>query len=178
MSPVCRLNCRVKCGWSAKPHAKPTTPGATRVSARSRPAAATRALRTTPGNVAPAAARRRWSVRGAGGAVTEVEPYMGMAAHAVVLRADGRVFVHLHPAGTVSMAAQARLLRRERGDAVLDGAAQPAAADAPHAAHGAATYPGELAFPFAFPTPGAYRVWVQVRHGGRVRTAAFNVVAA
>jgi hypothetical protein len=120
----------------------------------------------------------RFVVRGVGGAVAEVEPYMGMAAHAMVLRDDGGVFVHLHPAGSVSMAAQERLLRRERGDTVLHGAEQPAAAD-PHAAHaaGAVTYPGELAFPFAFPRPGTYRVWVQVRHGGQVRTAAFDVVA-
>jgi hypothetical protein len=121
----------------------------------------------------------RFVVRGVGGAVAQVEPYLGMAGHAMVLRDDGGVFVHLHPAGSVSMAAQERLLRRERGDTVLHGAAQPAAAD-PHRAHaaGAVTYPGELAFPFAFPRPGAYRVWVQVRHGGRVRTAAFDVAAA
>ena len=120
----------------------------------------------------------RFVVRGVGGAVAEVEPYLGMAGHAMVLRDDGGVFVHLHPAGSVSMAAQERLLRRERGDTVLHGAEQPAAAG-PHDAHAAdaVTYPGELAFPFAFPRPGAYRVWVQVRHGGHVRTAAFDVVA-
>jgi hypothetical protein len=117
----------------------------------------------------------RFIVRDAAGMTAEVEPYMGMAAHAMVLRDDGRVFVHLHPAGTVSVAAQERLLRRERGDTVLHGADQPVDAHAGHAA--GVTYPGELGFPFAFPEPGRYRVWVQVRHAGRVRTAAFDVVA-
>lgn len=117
----------------------------------------------------------RFDVRDAAGRLVEVEPYMGMAGHAMVMRRDGEVFVHLHPSGTVSMAAQERLLRRERGDTVLHGADQPVAAD-PHGAHGA-VYPGALAFPFAFPRPGDYRVWVQVRAGGRVRTAAFDVVA-
>jgi hypothetical protein len=83
------------------------------------------------------------------------------------------VFVHLHPMGTISMAAQQRLLRREAGDTVLHGAAQPEDS-AGHAGHGAVTYPGTLGFPFAFPKPGAYRVWVQLRQGGRVRTAAFT----
>jgi hypothetical protein len=98
-----------------------------------------------------------------------------MAAHAVVARADGGVFVHLHPSGTISMAAQERLLRRERGDSALHGARQPADAHAMHAAAG--TYPGALGFPFAFPRRGVYRVWVQVRAGGRVRTAEFDVEA-
>jgi hypothetical protein len=100
---------------------------------------------------------------------------MGMAGHAVVARADGGVFVHLHPSGTVSMAAQERLLRRERGDSAFHGAAQPGGGHAGHAMP--VTYPGALAFPFAFPSAGAYRVWVQVRAGGRVRTAAFDVAA-
>ncbi len=118
----------------------------------------------------------RFTVRDAAGRPAEVEPYMGMAAHAVVARADGGVFVHLHPAGTISVAAQERLLRRERGDSAFHGARQPGDAHAGHAAE-AVRYPGALAFPFAFPEPGAYRVWVQLRRGGRVRTAAFDVAA-
>ena len=117
----------------------------------------------------------RFVARDAAGRVIDVEPYMGMAAHAMVMRRDGEVFVHLHPAGTVSMAAQERLIRRERGDTVLHGENQPAD---PHAVHAAPVgFPGTVAFPFAFPQPGAYRVWVQLRQGGRVRTAAFDVQA-
>jgi hypothetical protein len=36
---------------------------------------------------------------------TDLEPYMGMAGHAVFMSADGNVFAHVHPAGSVSMAA-------------------------------------------------------------------------
>ncbi len=36
---------------------------------------------------------------------TDLEPYMGMAAHAVFISTDGNVFAHVHPAGSVSMAA-------------------------------------------------------------------------
>ena len=114
----------------------------------------------------------RFTVRDAAGAVAEVEPYLGMAGHAMIQRRQGDVFVHLHPMGTVSMAAQERLLRRERGDTVLHGADQPAD---PHAAHAAAErWPGALRFPLAFPQPGTYRVWVQLRAAGAVRTAAFE----
>ena len=122
----------------------------------------------------------RFTVRDSAGRVASVQPYLGMAAHAMIERADGGVFVHLHPSGTVSMAAQDRLVRRERGDTVLHGADQPAEAHVmPAMTHGApGRYPGALEFPFAFPTPGAYRVWVQVRVAGHVRTAAFDVTAA
>jgi hypothetical protein len=115
-----------------------------------------------------------FTVRDSSGQTTDVEPYMGMGAHAMVMRTDGSVFVHLHPMGTISMAAQERLLRREQGDTVLHGEAQPSAA-AGHGAHAAPiSYPGMLSFPFAFPKAGAYRLWVQVRWHGTVRTAAFD----
>ena len=117
----------------------------------------------------------RFTVRDSAGRVAELTPYLGMAAHAMVERADGQVFMHLHTSGTVSMAAQDRLVRRELGDTALHGANQPADAHAGHAMM--ATYPGTLAFPLSLPQPGVYRVWVQARVAGHVRTAIFDVVA-
>jgi hypothetical protein len=115
----------------------------------------------------------RFTVLDSAGKVAELKPYMGMAAHAMVLRADDGVFVHLHPMGTISLAAQARMLRREAGDTTLHGAAQPDSMSAMHDAD--VTFPGTLAFPFAFPKPGKYRVWVQAKPGKGVRTAVFDV---
>ncbi len=117
----------------------------------------------------------RFTVRDSAGRVADVTPYLGMAAHAMVERADGSVFMHLHTSGTVSMAAQDRLVRREAGDTVLHGADQPASMSAMHAHE--AQYPGTLTFPVSFRQPGAYRVWVQMRVAGHVRTAAFDVTA-
>lgn len=121
------------------------------------------------------------TVTNADGSPSTLEPYMGMGGHAMVLRRDARVFMHLHPMGTASMTAQAQLMRRERGDTALLDSTQIAAAmataemgaEGSHAAHVAAT--STLAFPFAFPTPGAYRVFVQVRRNGTVETAAFDL---
>lgn len=115
-----------------------------------------------------------------------LEPYLGMAGHAAVERDDGRVFVHLHPQGTISMAAQSRFLDR-RGAVAGAGAAMPSEAMHGAAVHGDSTpaaatrghgarptaAPDTLAFPYAFPEPGRYRIWVQVRRDGRVLTGAF-----
>jgi hypothetical protein len=101
----------------------------------------------------------RFSVRDAAGGVLEVEPYMGMAAHVIVASHDHEVFAHLHPAGSVSMAA----LQKFTG----------ASADA-HAGH-TATIDSRIAVPYAFPRAGRYRLWVQVKRAGRVETGAFDV---
>ena len=121
------------------------------------------------------------TVTNADGTPSTLTPYMGMGGHAMVLRRDAGVFMHLHPMGTASMTAQAQLMRRERGDTTLLDSAQIAAVMAStetvdggaHAMH--AMGPAALAFPFAFPTVGAYRVFVQVRRNGVVETAAFDV---
>ena len=35
---------------------------------------------------------------------SDLEPYMGMAAHAEIIRDDLSVFAHIHPSGSVPMA--------------------------------------------------------------------------
>ena len=103
----------------------------------------------------------------------QLEPYMGMAGHAIVARSDGQVFVHLHPNGTIPRAAQLVYELREPGDTVRGRLGQritARGADA-HAEHAT---PATVAFPYAFPSPGHYRIWVQVKSGGRILTGAFE----
>ncbi|MGI8765244.1 MAG: hypothetical protein ACR2KM_01870 [Gemmatimonadaceae bacterium] len=115
-----------------------------------------------------------------------LEPYMGMSAHAVVNRADGAVFVHLHPSGTQSMAAQQALSMRTAADTVPGTLARRINAgdmglntggDMNGMVNAAMPSNGIVSFPYAFPRPGSYRVWVQVRRSGRVLTGVFDMVA-
>jgi hypothetical protein len=90
---------------------------------------------------------------------TDLEPYMGMAAHAVFLSTDGNVFAHVHPAGSVSMAA---VNLAEGGSTEAD------MANMDHAAPSA-----EVSFPYGFPKPGDYRIFVQIKRAGKVETGEF-----
>jgi hypothetical protein len=109
------------------------------------------------------------------GKVATLAPYLGMPGHAVVYRKDGQVYIHLHPNGTISMVAQQALGSRRRTDTLPGMLAQRLAADTAmtHANHPA--FAGSFTFPYAFPSPGDYRVWVQVRRPAGVMTAPFDI---
>lgn len=106
----------------------------------------------------------RFSVRKADGELAQLEPYLGMYAHAVIWKTDGQVFTHLHPLGTISMTSQLLFARRENGEALAN---QPLdiVCGAP---------PKDVSFPYAFPEAGDYRVWVQVKLDGGIQTAVFK----
>ena len=102
----------------------------------------------------------RFRVEGKDGKpAADLEPYMGMAAHAVFLSTDGNVFAHVHPAGSVSMAA---VNLAEGGSVKSDMVGMN------HAAPSA-----EISFPYGFPKPGDYRIFVQVKRAGKVETGEF-----
>jgi hypothetical protein len=100
--------------------------------------------------------------RASDGSPMPLEPYMGMLGHVAVTRDDGAVFVHLHPSGSISMAA----LQKFQGDARATAGADVHASHAPNESR--------LEIPYAFPRAGRYRLWVQVKRQGEVMTAAFD----
>ena len=118
----------------------------------------------------------RFGVTDPGGRPANLEPYMGMAGHLMLTRDDGAVFVHLHPAGTVSLAAVETFALREPGDTVRGrlGARMTTMERGVHREEPLPA-PRSLSFPYAFPKPGRYRLWVQVKRAGRILTGAFDV---
>jgi hypothetical protein len=89
---------------------------------------------------------------------TDLELYMGMPGHAVFVKRDRRVFAHVHPSGSAPMAAME--IAMPSRDA--------------HAGHNAAV-PSTVSFPYGFPEPGDYRIFVQVKRAGAVQTGVFDV---
>ena len=97
----------------------------------------------------------------------DLELYMGMPGHAIFVGRDRTVFAHVHPSGSVPMAA---IEISERSLAGATGAdVKP-----DHAHHGMGL-PATIAFPYGLPAAGDYRIFVQVKRAGRVETGAFDV---
>jgi len=92
----------------------------------------------------------------------DLELYMGMPGHAVFIRRDRRVFAHVHPAGSVPMAALE-----------IAAPASPATTSSAHD-HRDASLPATISFPYGFPEPGDYRIFVQVKRAGRIDTGSFD----
>lgn len=115
----------------------------------------------------------RFSVTGADGRPVALEPYIGMAGHAVVARDDGAVFVHLHPSGSISMASQMAFQMRQSGDTIPGRLGERIQVVEASHARAPIDQRGVISFPYAFPKPGRYHMWVQVKHAGSILTGAF-----
>jgi hypothetical protein len=137
------------------------------------------------------------------GKQAELEPYLGMNGHAAIVKSDGSVYIHLHPVGTYSMAAQQSMQSRiadttriyrfsndtkafrdsiDRYIADLK-ALPPAERDRllMTAMPGMDTkkmagmkHENRIVFPYAFPKAGQYRIFLQIKRNGQVLTGIFD----
>jgi hypothetical protein len=133
------------------------------------------------------------------------EPYLGMMGHAVVMRTDGSVYVHLHPSGSFPMAAEqifkdrisdtTKLIKRPSSvifkDKVDIYLAKLKAMSVLEREEFLMTEMGmyepnesgmvgmdhgsRISFPYSFPKEGRYRIFLQVKRNERVLTGAFDV---
>jgi len=101
--------------------------------------------------------------------VNDLEPYMGMAGHAEFVRDDFSVFAHVHPDGSAPMAAVIladKTLPGANGAGAAPMANMPSMSSSPIGS--------KVSFPYGFPKAGLYRIFVQVKHNGRVETGVFD----
>jgi len=96
----------------------------------------------------------------------DLELYMGMPGHAEFVRDDFQVFAHVHPSGSAPMAALSMAQAQVTGGDTSDMPAK-------HSMH-TAGLPAEVSFPYGFPQPGDYRIFVQVKRAGKVETGIFD----
>jgi len=108
-----------------------------------------------------------FEVTRAGEPVTDLEPYLGAAAHVAILRSDGGDFAHTHGEAVAAS---------ETGD---HGHADEAETDAAHGdAHEVpAAFGPVIMVEHTFEQPGTYKLWVQTSHDGEVITVPFVVEA-
>jgi len=113
----------------------------------------------------------RFHLLGANGnPATDMQPYMGMAGHAAFVKTDGTVFAHTHPEGSAAMAAlmlandgsEHAGMNMEGMNMDMDERAEPISSI--------------VEFPYGFPSPGRYRIFVQMKHGTTIETGAFDAL--
>jgi hypothetical protein len=107
-----------------------------------------------------------------GGPPPDMTLYMGMLGHAAFVKTDGTVFAHIHPTGTMAMAAYMM--------ANPNSAMGPSGSRANMAGMetNGSSVPNTVSFPYGFPTPGRYRIFVQMKHGTTIETGVFDADAA
>ena len=142
----------------------------------------------------------------ADGNPANLEPYLGMMGHAVAMKYDGSVYIHLHPTGNYSMGSQEMLLERfasgktgfgqlptgitfmDSVDQVISLMDQLPPEERDRLLMGGETHqmPDDpeheghqmVSFPYAFPESGDYRIWIQVKIDGRILNGAFDVTVS
>jgi hypothetical protein len=103
---------------------------------------------------------------------SDMKLYMGMLGHAAFVKTDGTVFAHIHPTGTVAMAAFMMANSQSGGQGT--GNSQMSMENMPGMESQSGALPNSVSFPYGFPSPGQYRIFVQMKHGDTVETGAFD----
>jgi hypothetical protein len=103
-------------------------------------------------------------VDGGGQPAGDVHPYLGMAGHAAFVKSDGTVFAHTHPEGSAAM--QAMML--------ANGSEEMGSMTGMDMSGHAEQIPPIVDFPYGFPSPGRYRIFIQMKHGSTVETGVFD----
>jgi hypothetical protein len=116
----------------------------------------------------------------AGKPAPDMQLYLGMPGHAAFVKSDFSTFAHTHPDGSAAMPAVML------ASASTAGSRPSAASDTPDtggmAMSGIAMSapPSEpiystVEFPYGFPSPGRYRIFIQMKHSNTVETGVFDV---
>ena len=100
---------------------------------------------------------------------TDTVRYLGMAGHAAFVKADFSAFAHTHPEGSAPM--QSVDLANGGTMGGMDGMRGM------NPREPAEVIPPTVEFPYGFPSPGRYRVFVQMKHGSTVETGVFDATA-
>ncbi len=139
----------------------------------------------------------KFSILDPQGKAAELQPYLGMMGHAVVLKDDGSVYIHLHPNGTFSTTSvqvmekrigettreyklPSQKVFRDSIDAIMKKVNVMPEAERdkflmPNMNHDSKEHhSGSVSFPYSFPKEGNYRIWLQIKRNGKILTGAFD----
>jgi len=123
----------------------------------------------------PAYALRFHLLDSTGKPASDMQLYLGMPGHAAFVKSDFSTFAHTHPDGSAAMPA---VMLAAASTAASEPSAASKMLDMSSMAMSAA--PSEpisstVEFPYGFPSPGRYRIFIQIKHANTVETGVFDV---
>lgn len=108
-----------------------------------------------------------------GKSATDMQPYLGMPGHAAFVKYDGTAFAHTHPDGSAAMPAV--MLANESSGLSTNGIdAMGGMAETSSMNMDMKPLSSTVSFPYGFPSAGAYRIVIQMKHGTTVETGVFD----
>jgi hypothetical protein len=115
----------------------------------------------------------------AGHPAADMQPYLGMAGHAAFVRTDFAAFAHTHPDGSAAMPA---MMLANPGlsmtGSAMTGMTGPAPRNDMSGMPGTTPAPTPISptveFPYGFPSPGRYRIFIQMKHADTIETGVFD----
>ncbi|MES2391933.1 MAG: hypothetical protein V4555_09850 [Acidobacteriota bacterium] len=96
---------------------------------------------------------------------TDMQPYLGMPGHAAFVKADGSTFAHTHPDGSAAMPAV--MMANGGNDPDMDTTSMPGMSMPEPIS-------STVSFPYGFPSPGRYRIFIQMKHASTIETGVFD----
>jgi hypothetical protein len=103
---------------------------------------------------------------------SDMQPYLGMPGHAAFVKADFSTFAHTHPDGSAAMPA---VMLAEASTASIGGPSAMAGMTGMDRNVPSTPISPTIEFPYGFPSPGRYRIFIQMKHTTTVETGVFDV---
>jgi hypothetical protein len=114
-----------------------------------------------------------------GNAASDMQLYLGMPGHAAFVKSDFSTFAHTHPDGSAAMPAvmlanastaanepSTTMTMPDMSGTAMSGMVMSATPSEPISS--------TVEFPYGFPSPGRYRIFIQMKHANTVETGVFD----
>jgi len=102
---------------------------------------------------------------------SDMQPYLGMPGHAAFVKSDFSTFAHTHPDGSAAMPA---VMLANASTTASESAGMSGMPGMGMSAAGSEPISSTVEFPYGFPSPGRYRIFIQMKHGSTVETGVFD----
>jgi hypothetical protein len=112
---------------------------------------------------------------GTGKPASDMELYLGMPGHAAFVKSDFSTFAHTHPDGSAAMPSVMLANASTAASETSAGGSMPDMSGMAMSAAPAEPVSSTVEFPYGFPSPGRYRIFIQMKHGNTVETGVFDV---